>query len=161
MTRTRSYEWSDPALLAAGAAGLSGLEWLRRIVDGTLPQPPISATLDFALVFAEHGHTRFRGVPAEYHYNPMATVHGGFVATLLDSALMTAVLSTLEANAACTTAQLSVHLTRSITAATGPVIAEGKVVHAGSRVATAQAELRDERGSLLAHATTTCLVFPR
>jgi uncharacterized protein (TIGR00369 family) len=161
MTRTRTFQWSDPATLVDAAAGSTGLAWLGRIVAGELPQAPISAALDFALVLAEHGHTQFRAVPAEYHYNPFGTVHGGFVTALLDSAMLTAVLSTLDAKSGVTTAQLSIHLTRPITAATGPLVAEGRVVHVGSRLATGHGELRDERGNLLAHATTMCLVLAR
>src|SRR5688500_2284725 len=104
--RTRTIEWTDPMSIAAGAQGRSGLEFLQAILDGRLAQPPISATLDFALVAAGPGSAQFRGVPAEHHYNPMGAVHGGFACTLLDSAMGCAVMSTLDAATAYTTAQL-------------------------------------------------------
>jgi uncharacterized protein (TIGR00369 family) len=159
--RTRTLTWSDPTQLAAAAAGRTGLAYLRAIATGELPQPPISMALDFHLVAADEGFARFEGTPGELQYNPMATVHGGWVCTLLDSAMSCAVLSVLDTSTAYTTAQLNVHLLRSITAATGPVVAEGRLLHRGKRLATADGTLRDRAGNLLAHATTTCAILPR
>ncbi|MCA9676667.1 MAG: PaaI family thioesterase [Kofleriaceae bacterium] len=159
--RTRTVSWQDPAIAIAGVDGRTGLAFLRAIVAGDLPQAPISATLDFALVAADDGAVRFAGTPGESQYNPMGTVHGGWAATLLDSAMGAAVMSTLDATQAYTTAQLSVHLVRPITAATGEVVAEGRVVNRGSRLATAEATLEDGAGRLLAHGTTTCAIVPR
>jgi uncharacterized protein (TIGR00369 family) len=159
--RTRTFEWQDPMITAAAVDGKSGLAYLRTLIDGAVPQPPISFALGFALVAAEEGFARFRGVPAEYHYNPMGAVHGGYACTLLDSAMGCAVMTTLDEKGAYTTSQLSIQLVRPITIATGPVLAEGRIVHRGSRVATAEGKLVDEAGKLLAHATTTCLILPR
>ena len=139
----------------------TGLELLRAICDGTLPQAPISATLRFELIGADEGVARFRGQPGDSLYNPMSTVHGGWACTLLDSAMGSAVMSTLDRETAYATAQLSISLTAPIDARTGPVIAEGRLVHRGGRTATAEGRLTDERGRLLAHGTTTCLLFPR
>lgn len=159
--RTRTIAWNDPLITVSAGMHASGLDYLRAIASGRVPQPPISATLGFELVEADEGLARFRGVPAEYHYNPMGTVHGGFACTLLDSAMSSAVMTVLDADTMYTTAQLAVHLTRPITEATGPVIAEGKLVNRGARIATAEGRLCDLNGKLLAHGTTTCLLMPR
>jgi uncharacterized protein (TIGR00369 family) len=159
--RARTIEWSDPLAVAAAATGKSGLEFLRAICDGTVAQPPIGPTLGFALVAADEGMARFRGQPGEYQYNPMGRVHGGWACTLLDSAMGSAVMSVLDRDTAYTTTQLSIHLTGGIDANTGPVVAEGRVIFRGGRVATAEGRLTDERGRLLAHGTTSCLLFPR
>jgi uncharacterized protein (TIGR00369 family) len=159
--RTRTIEWQDPMHTARAAAGRSGLEFLKAIAAGDVPQPPISPALGFALVSAEEGVARFRGEPAEYQYNPMGAVHGGWAATLLDSAMGSAIMTTLDAETGYTTTQLTIYLTRAIDAGTGPVIAEGRVIHRGGRVATAEGRLTDERGRLLAHGSTSCLVMPR
>lgn len=159
--RIRTFEWNDPLATAGAFAGKTGLEFLRAILDGSVPRPPISLALGFDLVAAEEGLARFRCTPAEYHCNPAATVHGGVACTLLDSAMSAAVMSTLDRESAYTTLDLTVHLTRTITAATGPIVAEGRVVHRGARVATAEGRLNDAEGRLLAHATSTCLIQPR
>jgi uncharacterized protein (TIGR00369 family) len=160
-TREKTIQWSDPLLTVRAADGRTGLELLRAIADGTVPQPPISAVLDFKLVHADEGTVRFEGVPSEALCNPMGQVHGGFACTLLDSAMSSAVMTTLDARTAYTTAQLAVHLTRGITPEMGTVIAEGKIVHRGRRIATAEGWLRDRSGALLAHGTTTCMLMER
>jgi uncharacterized protein (TIGR00369 family) len=154
-------EWADPQAIAAAASGRSGLEFLRAICAGEVAQPPISPTFGFELVAVEEGIARFRGHPAEYQYNPMGSVHGGWACTLLDSAMGSAVMTTLDRETAYTTAQLSIQLTGAIDVRTGPVIAEGRLIHRGKRMATAEGRLTDERGRLLAHGTTSCLLFPR
>jgi uncharacterized protein (TIGR00369 family) len=159
--RTRTIEWQDPLRTAAGANGRTGLEFLRAIIDRTLPPAPMSVALGFDLVHAEEGLARFRGQPAEYQYNPMAGVHGGWTCTLLDSAMGSAVMSALDATQAYTTTQLSIYLVRPIVATTGALVAEGKLVHRGGRVATAEGRLTDDEGKLYAHGTTSCLVMPR
>jgi uncharacterized protein (TIGR00369 family) len=159
--RERSVRWADPRTTARGAMGLGGLAFLRAILDATIPPAPIQATLGFDLVAAEEGLARFRAVPGEHLYNPMNSVHGGFACTLLDSATGSAVMTTLDAHSAYTTVDLTVHLTRPITAATGAIVAEGRVVHRGSRVATADGRLTDGAGRLLAHAIATCLIVTR
>lgn len=112
-------------------------------------------------MFAEEGVVRFAGTPDESSYNPMGTVHGGYAATLLDSAMGSAVMSLLDRTEAYTTADLTVHLVRPIFAKTGLVTAEGRIVHRGRRVATAEGKLTDASGKLLAHGSTTCLIFAR
>lgn len=161
VTRTRTIEWQDPQLHVEGVAKRTGLEFLHAILAGEIPPAPIGAALGFTLHSAEHGVVCFRGEPAEYQYNPMATVHGGWSSTLLDSAMGSAVMSVLDATEAYTTADLTVHLVRPIFAKTGPVIAEGRIIHRGKRLATADGRLTDQHGKLLAHATTTCVIFER
>jgi uncharacterized protein (TIGR00369 family) len=141
------------------AAGMSGLELLTEMIAGRLPGPPIMATLDFRLIEIENGRAVFEGHPAFNHYNPLGTVHGGYTATLLDSCMGCAVHSTLPKGMSYTTLEFKVSLVRAITKDTGPVRAEGRIVSAGRRVATSEGRLTDAKGRLLAHATTTCLVF--
>jgi len=139
---------------------LSGLEQMRALIAGEIPPPPIAELMGFTLVSVDEGHALFRGEPGEQHLNPLGSVHGGFAATLLDSALGCAVHTTLPAGIGYTTLELSVNLVRGITPATGPVLAEGHVLHAGRRTATAEARLTaEDGGALLAHAKTTCLIL--
>lgn len=139
---------------------LSGLEFMRGILEGRFPPAPITAALNFALTEVEHGRAVFEGVPVFAYYNPIGSVHGGYAATLLDSCMGCAVHSALPAGQAYTTLEFKINYVRAMTAETGRVRAEGRVIHPGSRAATAEGHIFDGRGKLLAHATTTCLVFP-
>ena len=139
---------------------LSGLDFLQGIVRGKQPQPPISELLGFHLVEVERGRAVFEGLPEYRHYNPISTVHGGFAATLLDSALGCAIFSTLEKGDAWTTLELKLNYVRPMTKETGPVRAEGRIIHRGRTVATSAGELKDRDGKLYAHASTTCMIFP-
>jgi uncharacterized protein (TIGR00369 family) len=114
----------------------------------------------FHLIEAEQGRAVFEGVPEFHHYNPIGTVHGGFAATLLDSALGCAIFSTVAKGEAWTTLELKFNFVRPLTKDTGPVRAEGRVVHRGRTVATSEGDLKDRAGKLYAHATTTCMIFP-
>lgn len=139
---------------------LTGLEYLRSLIAGDAPPPPMAKLMGFDLVEVEEGYALFRGVPGVQHMNPIGSVHGGFAATLLDSALGCAVHTTLPAGVGYSTLELSLNLVRGITPATGPVRAEGRIVHAGRRTATAEAKLyAEDGGALLAHASTTCLIL--
>lgn len=137
-----------------------GLSFLKAIVEGRLPSPPFADMLGLALVEVEHGRAVFAGVPGQRHYNPIGAVHGGYAAAMLDSALGCAVHSTLARGEAYTTLELKLNLVRAITRDTGRVRAEGRLVHRGRTVGTAEGYLRDEAGKLYAHATTTCMIFP-
>ena len=139
---------------------MSGLEHMQALIAGEIPPPPIAELMGFTLVSVEEGRALFRGEPGEQHLNPIGSVHGGFAATLLDSALGCAVHTTLPAGIGYTTLELSVNLVRGITPATGPVLSEGHVLHLGRRTATAEAQLKaEDGGALLAHAKTTCLIL--
>ncbi|HSN21853.1 MAG TPA: PaaI family thioesterase [Usitatibacter sp.] len=142
-------------------AGRTGLEMLQAMLAGEIPRPPISETLDFLLVRVEPGFAVFQGRPQLRHYNPLGTVHGGWFATLLDSALGCAVQTSLPAGRAYTTMEFKVSLVRPLTEAVPLVRAEGKLLHAGRQVATAEARLVGPDAKLYAHGTTTCLVFER
>ena len=137
----------------------SGLELFQKMLRGELPPPPIAETLDFSLVEAEKGRIVFQGHPARKHYNPIGSVHGGYHATLLDSCVACAVQSMLEAGQGYTTLELKVNYLRALTDQVGPVRAEGKAIHVGRQVGTAEGRLYDAAGRLYAHATTTCLIF--
>ena len=156
MTTTASYG----LVPVETAAAMSGLDLLKEMIAGRLPGPPIMQTLDFTLTEIEQGRAVFEGTPQMMHYNPLGTVHGGYSATLLDSCMGCAVHSTLPKGVSYTTLEFKVSLIRAITAETGPVRAEGLIITSGRRVATSEGKLTDSKGRLLAHATTTCLLFP-
>ncbi len=159
--RSRTITWTDPARVRFRLRGLDGYEQLTSIKCGDAPPPPVAALLGFSLDELERGRTVFSVVADEVHENPMGTMHGGIVATLVDTAMGCAVSSTLPTNAAFTTLELSTNFVRAITQSTGRVHAEGRVVHAGGRVVTTEARVYDDAGMLYAHATSTCLVIQR
>lgn len=159
MGRSRTYEWHDPAVTAAAVGRGTGLDFLRDIAAGRLPGPPVGATVDFALDEVEHGRAVFSLLPGEEHYNPIGSVHGGVFATLLDSAAGCAVQSTLPRGTGYTSLDLNVKFLRPITVDTGRVRAVGRVVSSGRRTALAEAQLLDAGDRLLAHATSSCLLF--
>ncbi|MEP6739088.1 MAG: PaaI family thioesterase [Caldimonas sp.] len=140
-------------------AGKTGIELFQAMIRGELPAPPISKTLDFILVEAEVGRVVFQGRPGLAHYNPMGTVHGGWFATLLDSALGCSVASTLPAGKAYTTAELKINIVRPLTDKVPLVRAEAHVIHGGQRMATADARLTGPDGKLYAHGSTTCFIY--
>jgi uncharacterized protein (TIGR00369 family) len=141
------------------AGTMSGLEFLQGMIAGRFPRPPIMELIGFGLAEVEQGRAVFEATPAFKHYNPLGTVHGGYAATLLDSCMGCAVHTTLPKGIGYATLEFKISLVRALTADTGPVRAEGTVISSGRRVATAEGRLTDARGRLLAHATTTCLVF--
>jgi uncharacterized protein (TIGR00369 family) len=149
------YGLIDPKL----AITMSGMDLLQAIVDGKLPAPPIARTLNYGLVEVEPGRAVFAGVPSTDHYNPLATVHGGYIATLLDSAMGCAIHSKLTAGQTYTTLEFKVNFVRPVLHDTGEVRAEGTLVHLGKRVATSEGKLLDASGKVYAHASTTCLIL--
>jgi uncharacterized protein (TIGR00369 family) len=138
---------------------MSGLQFVRGLADGTLPLNMIARTLGYDVVAAEKGRVLVAVEPSDDHLNPAGTVHGGLAATLLDSCMGLAVQSTLEKGFAQTTVEFKISLMRPITPATGRITAEGRVLNCGRRVGTAEGRLTDDTGRLLAHGTTTCLIF--
>ena len=159
MDRSLTVSWSDPAALAAAGRTMAGIDFLRAIRDGDLPAPPIAQVLGFRLVEVEPGHAVFEVVPGEQHYNPIGVVHGGLAMTLLDSAMGCCVQTRMPAGGGYTTLEAKTNLVRAITDKTGRLRAIGKLVHLGSRIATAEGRLEDAAGKLYAHATTTCIVL--
>ncbi|MEU3839232.1 PaaI family thioesterase [Streptomyces sp. NPDC028635] len=160
MTRSRTVEWQDPKISAAAVGQESGLEFLRSVLSGRLPAPPIAATLGFTLEQVEFGRAVFVLEPGEQHYNPIGSVHGGVYATLLDSAAGCAVQSVLSAGTGYTSLDLSVKFLRPVTVDSGKVRAVGRVLNHGRRTALAEAHLLDSEDRLLAHATSSCMLFP-
>ncbi len=157
--RERTFAWDDPVAIARAGAGLSGAEFLNAIAAGQIPPPPLMRTLDFdGLSFGE-GRAVFRLTPREFHYNPIGTVHGGVFATLLDSACGCAVHTMLPVGVFYTSLDLSLKFLRPVTVETGPITAEGSVVHLGRRTALAEARITDAAGKVYVTATSSCLLL--
>ncbi len=153
----------NPVTLAAVGAEMDGLAFMRAVAAGELPPPPIATLLGFDDIDEiEEGRIVFRGTPRHEHYNTIGLVHGGWAMTLLDSAMGSAVHTTLPAGTGYTSLEVKTNFVRPITVATGPVVVTGEVLHRGSRIATAEGRMVvEETGKLLAHATTTILLIPR
>jgi uncharacterized protein (TIGR00369 family) len=159
-SRTRTFSWQDPAATAADGLKLAGLDYILAISTGALPPPPIAELLGFEIVEAEHGRAVFAMEPAEWMYNPIGSVHGGIAATLLDSCMGCAVHTLLPAGVGYTTTDLQVRYIRAMSDVTGRVLAEGRVVHAGRRTATAEGRVFVEAdGKLIAHGSTGCVIL--
>lgn len=142
------------------ARSVDGLALMTGIMEGRFPAPPIAKALGFWMTKVEFGNVTFDYEPVFDHYNPLGSVHGGIAATLLDSVMGCCIHTTLKAGSGFTTLEIKVNYVRAMTDKTGPVKAEGKIINVGSRVATSEGRLVDASGKLLAHGTTTCLIFP-
>jgi uncharacterized protein (TIGR00369 family) len=140
-------------------ASMAGVDFVRAIFEGRLPAPPIMQTVEPFDSTAEPGIVVFHSIPGFRHYNPIGSVHGGYAATLLDSAMGLAVHTALPAGTGYTTLEFKISFIRGMTKDTGMVRTEGRTMNVGRRAATAEARITDSKGRLLAHATTTCLVF--
>jgi uncharacterized protein (TIGR00369 family) len=152
----RTYGTVSPERLKT----MSGLEFVKGLADGSLPLNTIAQTLGYDVVEAESGRVAIMLDPSGAHLNPWGTVHGGLTATLLDSCMGLAIQSVLEKGVVSTTLEFKISLVRAITLETGQIRAEGKVLNCGRRVGMAEGRLTDAGGRLLAHGTTTCLIFP-
>jgi len=159
--RTRTVDFDDPAAIAAAAVGKTGLELLSEIIAGKVPPAPIQATLGYSIAEVSDGFAKLHLVSGEHLFGLTGTVHHGLVSALLDAAMGTAVMTTLDAATSYVTSALSVHLTRAISVRSTKILAEGWVVHRGSRLVTAEARLNDEHGRLLAHGSATCALTER
>lgn len=155
--RTRQFTGVVPLDLVASEGGLKVMQG---IFEGRLPGAAMAKTLNFWLSKVEEGVIAFTGVPNEDHLNPLGTIHGGWAATIMDSALACAVMTTLAPGEGYTTVEFKLNLTRPILPGMGELVCEGKVVHRGRTIATSEAYLRDSAGKLLAHGTETCAIFP-
>jgi uncharacterized protein (TIGR00369 family) len=153
---TRTYSWETPAI-PADIMTVSSLELLRRAMDQG-STAPICRTLGFELIHVEPGVAVFEGETGEHLYNPMGTVHGGWIATLLDTAMACAVHSSLKAGEIFTTVEMNVTYVRPVQAATGKLRCVGVLLHSGGRVATAEGKVYDAAGILIAHGSETCLI---
>ncbi len=157
--RERRYAWIETAGAAEIAAELSGLEFLQAYRDGRVPACSMQATLDYELVEVADGLAIFRGRARDFMLNPSGTVHGGFAASMLDSAMGCAVHSTLPKGRSYTTLEFKINLVRPLSAAGAELRAEGRVLYRGRRIATAEGRILDDEDRLYVHGTTTCLVF--
>ncbi|WP_280217323.1 PaaI family thioesterase [Nocardia neocaledoniensis] len=160
MTRERTHTWSDPHVLARLAGELDGIEFLNQIGRGDLPLPPVSSTTGIMPVEAGDGWAVFEMEPAEWHFNPIGSVHGGIISTIADSALGCAVQTRLPAGIGYTSLDLTIKFTRAANLDSGLLRCRGEVVTIGRRTATAEATVIDAKGRTVAHAITTCLLFP-
>ncbi len=158
--RSRTVTWEDPLVGAALAKTMSGLEYIEGLVDGSIPPPPIVNLMRMKPVGAEVGRVTFTCDPDESHYNPIGTVHGGLVCTLLDSVLGCAVQTTLPKGQGYTSLEIKISYLRPVTADTGRLTAVGVVTKPGSRAAFAEGTVHDSQGKLIATASSTLLVFP-
>ncbi len=160
ITRSRTLVWQDPMPTAAAGATMTGMEYMQAIVSGEVPPPPIAVTMRMGPIEIGEGRAVFAGEPGEEHYNPIGVVHGGYAATLLDSALGCAVHTTLPAGVGYTSLGLEAKYVRPITRDTGRVLCEANVLYAGRRQATAEANLMAaDSGKLLAHGIATCMIL--
>jgi uncharacterized protein (TIGR00369 family) len=159
-SRSRTLVWQDPLPTAAAGATMSGLEYMTAVVTGAVPPPPIAVTMRLRPVELQEGRVVFEGEPGEEHYNPIGVVHGGYAATLLDSALGCAVHTTLPAGVAYTSLGLEAKFVRPISRDTGRVLCEATVLYRGRKQATAEATLTEaQSGKLLAHGTSTLMIL--
>ena len=159
MTRSRTITWQDPADAAALSQGLTGLEILHRITSGLIPAPPAAELVGFAPTYVMPGRVVFAYEPREEHYNALGAVHGGILTTVLDTVMGCAIHSKLDVGIAPVTIELKTSFVHPVTLTSGILRAEGTVVHPGSRVATAEAKLEGEDGTLYAHASSTWLIY--
>jgi uncharacterized protein (TIGR00369 family) len=157
--RSRSFTWEDPLPPLAASRELDGLSYIRAMIAGDYPQPPIASLMNFWLVSAEPGKAVFECEPGEYHYNPLGMIHGGLACTLLDSVVGCAGHTTLPAGVGYTSIDLNVSYLRPILATSGLLRATGRVVKGGQRVIFASGELTDAAGTVLATATSSLLVL--
>jgi uncharacterized protein (TIGR00369 family) len=159
-SRSRTLTWQDPVATAADGATMTGMEYMTAIVSGKMPPPPIAVTMRLRPVELQEGRVVFEGEPGEEHYNPIGVVHGGYAATLLDSALGCAVHTTLPAGVGYTSLGLEAKYVRPITRDTGRVLCEATVLYKGRKQATSEARLiAAEGGKLLAHGTATSMIL--
>ena len=160
-SRTRTYSWSDPQQSASQIIGRSGVDAFAGMDSGEIPIPPIMATLDVERVtVVGEGQVTVHMRTQEFHYNPIGSVHGGVISALLDTAAGCAVHTTLPAGMAYTSLDLNVRFLKPVTIASGMLRCDGTVISRGRQTALAEARLHDEAGRLVAHATSTCLIFP-
>jgi len=159
LIRERTFTWTDPKLTADAGRAMAGLDLLCGMQDGSVPGAPIAALVGLSIAEVAQGRVVMRLTPAEYHYNPIGTMHGGILATLLDSVMGCAVHSTLPKGRGYTSLEIKVNYVRAVTSESGELSAEGIVVHGGRRSAVAEGKVVDAKGRLCATASTTCLVF--
>lgn len=157
--RQKTVTWSSPDACRRDVGALSGLDYLKALKAGDISRPPVADLVGYRIAALAAGQVRYALTPAEEHYNPFATVHGGIISTLLDTAMTAAVITTLPRGQTCSTAEIKVNFFRPVTAAAGTMTCEARVVHAGKRLATAEGKVKDRGGRLYAMGVCSCLIF--
>jgi uncharacterized protein (TIGR00369 family) len=157
--RTKTIQWHDPMNGALKARQMNGLDYLQAISDGAISYPPLLETLDFEPVSIIPGKAVFAFDPQEFHYNSIGTVHGGVISAILDTAMGCSLHSLLEAGTGYTTLELKVNFLKAITIKNGKLKAIGNIIHSGSRTALVEATLTDEKDTIYAHGTSTCMIL--
>ncbi|SDG17851.1 PaaI family thioesterase [Epilithonimonas hungarica] len=157
--RTRTHEWANPLELAAQAKTMSGFDFLKGILNGEIPQAPIAETLGFHPLSLEKGKAVFEFEPQEFHYNPIGSVHGGVITTVLDTVMGCSLQSALPQGVAYTTLELKVNFLKAVSHKNGKLNSTGKIIHLGKSTALVEADLKDEDGKIYAHGVSTCMLF--
>jgi len=157
--RSRTIHWGDPAVGAAKAKQMAGLDYLQAIGRGEIPYPPLLESLEFQPENIEPGKAVFSFTPQEWHYNSIGSVHGGVISAILDTAMGCALHTLLPAGVGYTTLELKVNFLKAVTIASGLLKANGKIIHQGGRTALTEAQLTDEAGVVYAHGVSTCLIL--
>jgi uncharacterized protein (TIGR00369 family) len=158
--RERSYRWHDPRAAWSRLGKVSGVDYLKAVIDGEVPPPPVAIANRLRLVEVAEGRVVYKGQPGEDHANDVGSVQGGWIASLLDAAIGSAVHSALPAGVSYATLELKVNYVRGVMPDAGELTCEAKTEHVGRRIATASARVTDDDGKLYAHATTTCMIVP-
>lgn len=160
MERTKTISWDDPQKNKRNAvSSISGLDYLKAIKEDRISPPPVANLVGYKICEVDIGYAAFELNPAEYHYNPFATVHGGILSTLLDTTMTASVLSTLPKGFSCTTIEIKVNFIKPVTAETGILKCEASPIHVGKKLATAEGKMKDKNGLLHAHGVSTCSIF--
>jgi len=157
-TRTRTITWQDTKLNTRASDTISGYDYLCSIRDGKIEPPPAAKLIGYRIREVEEGNVVFEFEPAEYHYNPFASVHGGIVTTLLDTTMTATVLSTLSTGFTCSTLEIKVNFIRPITCRSGTIHCKANILHQGRHIASVEAKIFDSREKLYAHAMSTCMI---
>jgi uncharacterized protein (TIGR00369 family) len=160
MKKTKTITWDDPQNNKRGAvASISGLDYLKAIKENRISPPPVAHLVGYKICEVDNGYAAFELNPEEYHYNPFATVHGGILSTLLDTAMTSSVLSTLPKGFSCTTIEIKVNFIKPVTVDTGILRCVASPLHVGKKIATVEGKLKDINGLLHAHGVSTCSIF--
>jgi len=160
MDRTKTISWGDPQINKRDAvSSISGLAYLKAIKEYSISPPPVANLVGYKICEVDNGYAAFELDPAEYHYNPFATVHGGILSTLLDTSMTASVLSTLSIGYSCTTIEIKVNFIKPVTSDTGILKCEARPIHVGKNLATAEGKIKDKNGVLHAHGVSTCSIF--
>lgn len=160
MERTKAISWGDPQKNRRDAiSSISGLDYLKSIKENRISPPPVANLIGYKIYEVDNGYAAFELDPAEYHYNPFATVHGGILSTLLDTSMTASVLSTLPIGFSCTTIEIKVNFIKPVTSETGILKCEATPIHVGKKLATVEGQIKDKNGALCAHGVSTCSIF--